>query len=88
MADTIDTLTFGNTTITLDDPVNKPTHYNHAGIECIDAIRAALTPEEYKGYIKGNNIKYIWRECYKNGEQDLRKANWYMNHYLDKLDDS
>ena len=46
MADTIDTLTFGNTTITLDDPVNKPTHYNHAGIECIDAIRAALTPEE------------------------------------------
>tara|TARA_R100001510_G_C7496164_1_gene101809 strand:- start:34 stop:300 length:267 start_codon:yes stop_codon:yes gene_type:complete len=88
MADTIDTLTFGNTTITLDDPVNKPTHYNHAGIECIDAIRAALTPEEYKGYIKGNNIKYIWREGYKNGEQDLRKANWYMNHYLDKLDDS
>tara|TARA_R100000700_G_scaffold37305_1_gene47353 strand:+ start:156 stop:422 length:267 start_codon:yes stop_codon:yes gene_type:complete len=88
MADTIDTLTLGETTITLDDPVNKPTHYNHAGIECIDAIRAALTPEEFKGYIKGNNIKYIWREDYKNGEQDLRKANWYMNYYLDKLDDS
>src|SRR5210317_415527 len=48
------------------DMVNHPPHYNHAGIECIDAIRAALTPEEFRGYCKGNNLKYTWRERYKN----------------------
>ncbi len=68
------------------DNVNKPPHYNHAGIECIEAIRAALTPEEFRGYIKGNNMKYTWRENYKNKDEDLRKANWYMNYYLEKLD--
>ena len=70
------------------DPVNKPSHYNHAGIECIEAIRAALTPEEFRGYIKGNNMKYTWRETYKNKDEDLRKAHWYLNYYLEKLDDS
>tara|TARA_Y100001938_G_C7844957_1_gene307947 strand:+ start:290 stop:535 length:246 start_codon:yes stop_codon:yes gene_type:complete len=68
------------------DSVNRPPHYNHAGIECIEAIRAALTPEEFRGYIKGNNMKYTWRENYKNKDEDLRKANWYMNYYLEKLD--
>ena len=43
------------------DNVNKPPHYNHAGIECIEAIHAALTPEEFRGNIKGNNMKYTWR---------------------------
>lgn len=61
------------------DMVNKPPHYNHAGIECIEAIEAALTPEEFRGYCKGNNIKYTWREKYKNGDEDIKKANWYMN---------
>ena len=53
MADTIDTLTFGNTTITLDDPVNSPKHYNQAGIECIDAIHAA-TDEGFDPSLQGN----------------------------------
>ena len=35
------------------DMVNEPPHYNQAGIECIDAIQAALTPEEFRGYCKG-----------------------------------
>ena len=32
------------------DMVNNPPHYNEAGIECIDAIQAALTPIEFRGY--------------------------------------
>ena len=61
------------------DPVSRPSHYTAGGIECIDAIRAALTPEEFRGFVKGNAIKYTWRERMKGGDEDLRKADWYLN---------
>jgi hypothetical protein len=61
------------------DLVNAPPHYRQGGIECIDAIRAALTPEEFRGYLKGNSMKYVWREKHKGGDQDLKKAAWYLN---------
>ena len=69
------------------DMVNSPPHYNRQGIECIEAIEAALTPEEFNGYCKGNNIKYTWRENYKGKEEDLRKAAWYLNRLLERLRD-
>lgn len=63
-----------------NDPVNSPKHYQSAsGIECIDAIEAALTPEEFRGYCKGNAMKYLWREKNKGGDTDALKANWYLN---------
>ena len=63
---------------TKEDMVNSPSHYNASGIECIDAIAAALTPEEFIGYCKGNGIKYIWRAGLKiDKKQDLKKAVWY-----------
>jgi hypothetical protein len=61
------------------DLVNAPPHYRQGGIECIDAIRAALTNEEFRGYCKGNAIKYAWREKHKGGDEDLKKAAWYLN---------
>ena len=68
-----------------NDIVNHPPHYNNNafGIECIQAIRAALTDEEFKGYCKGNVIKYTWRENYKHGVEDLNKAAWYLNYLLE-----
>ena len=63
----------------VDDPVNHPTHYTSGEIECIDAIRAALTPEEFRGFCKGNVIKYVWRSNLKGGDQDLKKAVWYAS---------
>ncbi len=60
------------------DVVNHPAHYTKGGIECIDAIQAALTPEEFRGYCKGNAIKYSWRERHKGGNEDLKKASWYL----------
>ena len=62
----------------VEDVVNHPAHYTKGGIECIDAIRAALTPEEFRGYCKGNAIKYSWRERHKGGNEDLKKASWYL----------
>ena len=62
------------------DNVNNPPHYNQAGIECLDAI-AAATGDGYEYYLQGNIIKYLWRYRYKNGVEDLKKAQFY----LDKL---
>lgn len=61
-----------------DDDVERPAHYRQGDIECIDAIRAALTPEEFRGYCKGNVLKYTWRERTKGGDQSLAKASWYL----------
>ena len=64
------------------DPVNRPIHYNQAGIECITAIMAA-THEQCEGYLQGNIIKYIWRYRYKNGLDDLKKAKWYIEKLIE-----
>ena len=60
------------------DNVNHPPHYVAGSIECIDAIQAALTPEEYRGFLKGNVLKYTWRERLKGGVESLSKAAWYL----------
>ena len=60
-----------------EDAVNNPPHYNKGDIECIDAIEAMLTHEEFVGYLRGNSLKYRWRFRYKDGVQDLDKATWY-----------
>lgn len=61
------------------DEVNHPTHYTSGPVECIDAMESALTPEEFRGYCKGNAMKYLWRCNLKGGEQDLEKAKFYLN---------
>lgn len=62
--------------------VDKPSHYTQGGIECIDAIRAALTAEEFRGYCKGNAIKYLWRERHKNRDEDILKCEKYLGFML------
>ena len=72
----------------LEDKVNSPSHYNHGEIECIDAIFAALTPDELKGFVKGNVIKYLWRANHKEKEvEDLKKARWYLDYLINKLEE-
>jgi len=62
------------------DPVNHPAHYTHGGIETIDFIQAKLTPEEFRGYLKGNILKYGSRIGHKDNDmQDAGKLNWYTN---------
>ena len=65
------------------DPVEKPMHYAAGNVECIDAIEAQLTPEEFRGYLKGNVAKYMWRERKKGGKESLKKARWYLNKLID-----
>lgn len=58
------------------DMVNSPPHYMKGGIETIDFIKAKLSPEEYRGYLRGNLLKYASRMGAK-GEDDAGKAAWY-----------
>ena len=58
------------------DMVNSPPHYTKGGIETIDFIKAKLSPEEYRGYLRGNLLKYASRMGAK-GEDDAGKAAWY-----------
>lgn len=68
------------------DNVEQPNHYTNGDIECIDAIRSALTEEEFRGHIKGVCLKYLWREKYKNGDEDLKKVMQYLKIYFDAID--
>lgn len=65
-----------------DGVIDKATQYNAGSIECIDAIEAALTPEEFRGFLKGNVIKYAWRERHKGGAESMKKAQWYLAKWL------
>ena len=66
----------------MTDNVNHPPHYIRNGPECIDAIEAALSEAEFRGYCKGNVIKYLWREQFKGKDEDILKAQWYINRLL------
>ena len=66
----------------MSDQVNQPEHYRQGEIECIDAIEAALTPEEFRGFCKGNVFKYVWRMNHKGGASSLAKAGWYLRRLL------
>lgn len=69
--------------VILPDTVNHPSHYiESGGIECIEAIEAQLTSEEYKGYLRGNCVKYLWRWTNKGGLTDLKKCQWYLDRLI------
>jgi hypothetical protein len=64
------------------DVVNKPKHYNQGSVECLEAIEASMTKEQFVGYLKGNIQKYLWRFEHKNGIEDLKKAEFYLSRLI------
>lgn len=65
------------------DNVNHPKHYKQhpSGIECIEITR-------WMNFNLGNAFKYIWRTDHKNGVEDLRKAIWYINDEITRLENA
>ena len=69
-----------------NDNVNSPAHYRQGGIECIEAIKASMSEEGFRDYLKGNVMKYIWRYEHKGKAiEDIEKAIWYLNRLKDEL---
>lgn len=71
-----------------EDMINKPPHYNQAGIECIDAIAAATSGKKgIEAVCVSNVIKYLWRYELKNGVEDVKKARWYLDRLVGELEE-
>ena len=69
------------------DNVNRPAHYTQGGIECIEAIKAAIGPVQFEGFLRGNVMKYLWRAEHKNAPlDDLRKAQWYLGRLIKEIE--
>lgn len=69
------------------DMINHPSHYKQFSREVIDTMQGVSTPEEFKGYLKLNAIKYLSRYQGKNGVEDLSKAVWYINKLKEVLEE-
>lgn len=68
------------------DMVDHPPHYETEGIECIDAMIVSQGSVETMDFCLCNAFKYIWRHSRKNGVEDIRKAKWYIDKYLELAD--
>ncbi|UPW35162.1 hypothetical protein RCIP0072_00038 [Klebsiella phage RCIP0072] len=67
------------------DAVNSPQHYASGGVECINAIKASMSQEAFKGYLKGNVQKYLWRYEKKVAPlEDLHKAQVYLRWLIEE----
>lgn len=68
--------------------VDHPEHYGGADdpYEVIKVLKAWLTPEELRGFCKGNAIKYLARAGKKPGQpskRDEAKAEWYAKYLIE-----
>lgn len=68
----------------MPESVDHPKHYNRAGgMECIDEMIAVFGAEVVAGFCICNVWKYRYRSGEKNGKEDLKKADWYMQKYME-----
>lgn len=66
------------------DNVNNPSHYTAGGIETLDYIKAKVS--DYPSYAAGNILKYVSRYEHKNGIEDLKKAQFYLNDLIEWME--
>lgn len=70
----------------MSDNVCHPKHYTQGGIECIEAIKAATVGKTgIEAFCVGNAIKYLFRYENKNGLEDVKKSQWYINRLIQEL---
>lgn len=71
----------------MEEQVFAPSHYNQGEVECIDAIKASMTPAEFQGFLKGNAMKYLWRMGLKGKPLvDVQKALSYVNKLHEEME--
>lgn len=67
------------------DNVNHPSHYT-GRYECIDVMQDVFGNEATDNFCLCNAFKYIWRANKKNGLEDVKKAVWYLNKYIEEAE--
>ena len=63
--------------------INHPDRYNSGGFECIDVMLAVFGKEVVQNFCILNAFKYIWRHKQKGGAEDIKKAVWYLNKFVE-----
>ena len=71
-----------NECVTVDN-VEHPAHYTGGSIECVDAMAETQGVEAVKNFCICNAFKYLWRHGKKNGVEDVKKAAWYLNEFIE-----
>lgn len=66
-----------------NDNVNHPSHYETGKYQCIDVMEETQGKEAVKDFCICNEFKYIYRHRKKNGLEDVKKAVWYLNKYIE-----
>ena len=65
------------------DNVNHPSHYETGKFECIEVMQEVFGTEAVQNFCVCNAFKYLYRHRSKNGKEDIEKARWYINKYLE-----
>lgn len=69
------------------DNVNHPSHYTNGKYECIDILEDITKDlSGIEAVCTANAVKYLWRWKFKNGVEDLKKANWYINKLIETVE--
>ena len=66
----------------MSECVNHPDHYKTGQYECIEVMKEIFGVDALKDFCKLNAFKYLWRADRKNGQEDLKKAKWYLDTLL------
>lgn len=72
----------------MDDVVNHPAHYETGKFECIDVMLETQGKEAVLNFCICNAFKYLYRHRRKNGLEDVKKARWYINKFIELSEDS
>nr|DAS82787.1 MAG TPA: nucelotide kinase [Caudoviricetes sp.] len=67
----------------VNDSVNHPSHYATGKYECIDVMLEIFGVEAVKTFCLLNAFKYNYRTGNKNGLEDIKKAKWYIDKYIE-----
>ena len=72
---------FPEVVVSADERQVSGSHYKDMPMQPWEVMEAVLTPEEFRGFLKGNIVKYAMRAGKKEGSDDAGKAQ----HYAQKL---
>lgn len=67
----------------MEDNINHPKHYETDKVECIEAMVITQGRGAVMSFCLCNAFKYLWRHKRKNGLEDIKKARWYLDKYIE-----
>ena len=65
------------------DNIERPEHYTDGNFECIDVMIETQGKQAVMSFCICNAFKYIYRASRKNGIEDIMKARWYLNKFIE-----